>query len=235
MGKCTNWFCQLLCRHSSRKKCLDGTCLPQVKGILPRTRLRFPSSWHALGSPWRGNRWSHDLWTLYEGTPQVPTLLHRAKFYRERMVIVYEWGYIFSYFFKLLSWLTNRHFKAKSIECCFTRYHILRLNQNKTTQTWCDFAHQDIYSRNDNTKIYYNHLTPWWRHQMETFSALLALCAGNSPVTGEFPAQRPVTRTFDIFFDLRLSKNVWVNNGEAGDLRHHRAHYDFAVMHSWCN
>ena len=26
----------------------------------------------------------------------------------------------------------------------------------------------------------------WWRHQMETFSALLALCAGNSPVTGEF-------------------------------------------------
>ena len=32
----------------------------------------------------------------------------------------------------------------------------------------------------------------WWRHQMETFSALLALCAGNSPVTGEFPSQRPV-------------------------------------------
>ena len=26
----------------------------------------------------------------------------------------------------------------------------------------------------------------WWRHQMETFSALLALCAGNSPVTGVF-------------------------------------------------
>ena len=32
----------------------------------------------------------------------------------------------------------------------------------------------------------------WWRHQMETFSALPALCAGNSPVTGEFPTQRPV-------------------------------------------
>ena len=48
---------------------------------------------------------------------------------------------------------------------------------------------------------------------METFSALLALCAGNSPVTGEFPAQRPVTRSFDIFFDLplnkRLSKQSW--------------------------
>ena len=41
---------------------------------------------------------------------------------------------------------------------------------------------------------------------MEMFSALLALCAGNSPVTGEFPAQRPVTRSFDVFFDLRLNK-----------------------------
>ena len=43
---------------------------------------------------------------------------------------------------------------------------------------------------------------------METFSALLALCAGNSPVTGEFPAQRPVTRSFDVFFDLRLNKQL---------------------------
>ena len=38
----------------------------------------------------------------------------------------------------------------------------------------------------------------WWRHQMETFSALLAICAGNSPVPGEFPTQRPVTRSFDV-------------------------------------
>ena len=37
-------------------------------------------------------------------------------------------------------------------------------------------------------------------------SALLALCAGNSPVTGEFPSQRPVMRGFDVFFDLRLNK-----------------------------
>ena len=48
----------------------------------------------------------------------------------------------------------------------------------------------------------------WWRHQMETFSALLALCAGNSPVPGEFPTQRPVTRSFDIFFDLRLNEQL---------------------------
>ena len=54
---------------------------------------------------------------------------------------------------------------------------------------------------------------PRGRHQMETFSALLAVCAGNSPVTGEFPAQRPVTRSLDVCFDLRpnkrLSKQSW--------------------------
>ena len=41
---------------------------------------------------------------------------------------------------------------------------------------------------------------------METFSVLLAICAGNSPVPGEFPTQRPVTRSFHVFFDLRLNK-----------------------------
>ena len=54
----------------------------------------------------------------------------------------------------------------------------------------------------------YREYIPWWRHQMETFSALLAICAGNSPVTGEFPTQRPMTRIFDMFFDLRLNKRL---------------------------
>ena len=43
---------------------------------------------------------------------------------------------------------------------------------------------------------------------METFSVLLAICAGNSPVSGEFPAQRSVTRSFDVSFDLRLDKRL---------------------------
>ena len=73
-------------------------------------------------------------------------------------------------------------------------------------------------------------LHPWWRHQMETFSALLAICAGNSPVPGEFPAQWPVTRA--LMFSLICAWiNGWVNNREAGDLRRHRAHYDVIVMH----
>ena len=73
------------------------------------------------------------------------------------------------------------------------------------------------------------HSSPWWRHQMETFSALPAMCAGNPPVTGEFPAQRPVTRSFDVFF-MCVEIKCWVNNHEAGDLRCHRAHYDVIVM-----
>ena len=56
-----------------------------------------------------------------------------------------------------------------------------------------------------NNKISY----PWWCHQMETFSALLAICAGNLLIPGEFPAQRPVTRSFAVFFDLRLNKRLW--------------------------
>ena len=54
------------------------------------------------------------------------------------------------------------------------------------------------------------------------------LCAG------EFPAKRPVTRTFDVFFDLGLN-NDWVSNGEAGDLIRFRAHYDVTVMLGKCS
>ena len=67
----------------------------------------------------------------------------------------------------------------------------------------------------------------WWRHQMETFSVLLALCAGNSPVTDEFPSQRPVTRSFDVFIDLRLNKRLckqswhrWFETPSRSLLRH---------------
>ena len=53
----------------------------------------------------------------------------------------------------------------------------------------------------------------WWRHQMEIFFVLLATCVRTSPVPGDFLAQRPVTRSFDVFFDLRpnklLSKQSW--------------------------
>ena len=64
---------------------------------------------------------------------------------------------------------------------------------------------------------------------METYSALLALCAGNSPVTGEFPSQRPVTQSFDVFFDLRLNKRS-TKQSRGCWLRRRRANYDVIVM-----
>ena len=71
----------------------------------------------------------------------------------------------------------------------------------------------------------------WWRHQMETFSALLAPCAGNSPMTGEFPAQRPMTRNFDVFFDLCLNKRLrkqswgtWLETPSSSLWRHCNEH-----------
>ena len=69
----------------------------------------------------------------------------------------------------------------------------------------------------------------WRRNQMETFSTLLALCAGNSLVTSEFPSQRPVTGSCCVFFICTWTDGS-VNNLDAGDLRCHCAHYDVTVM-----
>ena len=71
--------------------------------------------------------------------------------------------------------------------------------------------------------------SPWWRHQMETFSALLAICAGNSPVPVN--SLRKGQWRGALMFSLICTRiNGWVNNGEAGDLRRNRAHYDVIVM-----
>ena len=69
----------------------------------------------------------------------------------------------------------------------------------------------------------------WWRHQMETFYSLLALCVGNSPVNSPHKGQ---WRGVFIFSLICAWINGWVNNREAGDMRHHHAHYDVIVMMS---
>ena len=69
----------------------------------------------------------------------------------------------------------------------------------------------------------------WWRHQMETFSALLAICAGNSPVPGNSP-HKGQWRGALMFSLICAWISGWVNNREAGDLRRNHAHYDIIVM-----
>ena len=64
-----------------------------------------------------------------------------------------------------------------------------------------------------------------WRHQMETFSASLAICAGNhrSSVNSTHKGQWRGALMFSVICSWI---NGLVNNREAGDLRRHRPHYD---------
>ena len=85
-----------------------------------------------------------------------------------------------------------------------------------------------LYSLTEQVTTYPTSTTRW-RHAMETLSALLPI------LWGGFPWQRPVTRSFDVVFDLRLNKrliwtNSWINHRVAGDLRHHDSHWDVIIM-----
>ena len=72
-------------------------------------------------------------------------------------------------------------------------------------------------------------MNTWWRHQMETLSALLALCAGNSPVPVKSP-HKGQKRGALMFSLICAWKDGWVNNRKAGHLGCHRAHYDVIVI-----
>ena len=100
----------------------------------------------------------------------------------------------------------NEHFVKNKDICTEGSNQALdqqNFTESKAMQQWTSAQVTEKALR----KVWWFH-DSWWRHQMEIFSALLAFCAGNSPVTGEFPAQRLVTRSFDIVFDLRLNKRL---------------------------
>ena len=73
----------------------------------------------------------------------------------------------------------------------------------------------------------------WWRHKTKIFSALLALCAGNSPVTVNYP-HKGQWRGALMFSLICAWINRWVNNREAGDFRRHHPHHDVIVMKRRC-
>ena len=81
----------------------------------------------------------------------------------------------------------------QSMDCSSKHYH-----QGPLLLTWFNLEYGVVNK----------YIHSWWRHQMETFSALLAICVWNSPVPGEFHAQRPVTWSFGVSFDLRLHKRL---------------------------
>ena len=119
------------------------------------------------------------------------------------------------------SWTKSRHFADNIFKGIFMEKIVFRIEFH-----WSLVLRVQLTKKSAMIQV-----TTWWHHQIETFSALLALCARNSPFTGEFPSQRAVTRSFDVFFDLHLNGSV--NIREAGDLRRHRTHNDATVM-AWC-
>ena len=76
-----------------------------------------------------------------------------------------------------------------------------------------------------------NNITPWWRHQMENFLCYWPFVQGihQSPVNSPHKGQRRGALMLSLICPWI---NSWVNNGEAGDLRRHHAHYDIIVMTS---
>ena len=119
---------------------------------------------------------------------------------------------IYPYTFILVSlttWIQTNEYRYSTITWQFQNESIVG-QRNYSLYKLCFHWYQymiNVHMRWENYREYRIQsvsVDTWWRHQMETFSALLALCAGNSPVPGEFPSQRPVTRSFDVFFDLRL-------------------------------
>ena len=76
-------------------------------------------------------------------------------------------------------------------------FKVLTVNDGQNVPFWYGMITNGQTRSRDSSTVN----STWWRHQMETFSALLAFCAGNSLFTGEFLAQRPVTRSFYVFFD----------------------------------
>ena len=108
-----------------------------------------------------------------------------------------RWGYCLNGVLFKTKWHVTR--------CDVLELTILKVNRFPHVVTW----HLGTMLRGNVIFTFENQiLFTWWLHQMETFSALLAICAGNSPVLGEFPVQRLVTRSFDVFFDLHPNKGL---------------------------
>ena len=106
-------------------------------------------------------------------------------------------------------WFTKSHWHFCTAEMHFTEKYMHRavvtLNQifTKPTHALPAWSYLILFIKANiwNAKCFLKQL-----NKMGTFSALLAICAGNSPVTDEFPTQRPVMQSFDVFFDLWLNK-----------------------------
>ena len=130
---------------------------------------------------------------------------HKGQWHR---ALIFSLNYTWTY-----GWVNNRdagdlrrhcvHYDATLMLPIFSRVIVLQGFRIALGQS-CDCSNASEVTQEEACKL----TTSWWRHQMETFSAFPAFCAGISPVTGEFPTKRAVTRSFEAFFDLRLIRQL---------------------------
>ena len=121
----------------------------------------------------------------------------------------------------ILRWKTALALKRS---CNFSRAKIERINTVA--------RHVLLHGAKEAKKHNLNQWSPsWWRHQMETFSALLALCEGNhfSPVDSPHKGQWRGALMFSLICSWTYG---WANNRDAGDLRRHRTHHEVTVIWS---
>ena len=145
---------------------------------------------------------------LWDSVQLILEIWWQCVFFYQYSKACYKFGMIWNWFVRRHCWVTGRATWIRNIYM-ITESQLYLIH--KTVWWLWNFCHVKftqqcqcwVHSLGGEwifTEIYCS----WWCHQMETFSLLLALCVGNSPVTGEFPSQRPVTRSFDILFDLHL-------------------------------
>ena len=172
------------------------------------------------------------LWLVLTGPPR-PVFGKMTSRYQEKtdwikIALAYSAGEILTYWplgnttviFKLISGidLLNIFFNCPCVNGTRPRWWIVNISASNVDPDLC--CHW--------VSLVHNELT-WWRHQIETFSALLAISAGNSPVPVNFPHKGQWRGA--LMFSLICARiSGWLNNGEAGDLRRYRAHCDVIVM-----
>ena len=132
----------------------------------------------------------------------------------------------------LLSVVTNKHVisalslsrsNSKHMQYCL-KLCSLQINDISESICSCCTWHTALQYMNQRQQKW------WWRLRMETVSALLALCAGKSPVTGEIPITKVCGAELWWFLWSVPWINSWINHRDAGDLIRHHAPYDVIVM-----
>ena len=155
--------------------------------------------------------------------PPLEVYRGHTQFHQPNELHIRVWGIGRLRVFILSLWI--QLFQHKNRKIALLKATVMLWMSNTNRMAFIVNAHNNICS-------YLYHrcwIQPWWRHQMETFSALLALCARNSPV----PVNSPHKGQWHgaLMFSLICAWiNGWVNNRKAGDLKPYCAHYDVTVM-----